>query len=691
MIYDKDMDGFRERYDLISCRIAQIPEEDGAPEPFRDYFVRTAKWCLLVFDRCQKLLDGRFFALSLEELEAEQEKLYSELKDDHEDSYLDLTRAVGKLGKDHGRLLSFLREQLQSMVLWAMEGRWFELVVHCECFVEIYDLFLDEDLPSARQIQQAIYWFEHDYAPEFVTRRIGSQLDPGVSHLTEWIERVDTSSPEYLFSLGNYISDDTKKLSAFIETLPESQIRLIADTFTEGYFRGFDVMGIPLEGKKYVSVRGSIGFERIFKVVIRNFRERGLEPVFFPADTLSLTRGNVPVGYVGMDVNPQRAFDHRQDSGLYMDKALWERKLWAQRMAYQTYRDQAASQAGPACFETFGQAPFTPVIREEAVRLSPRQQKLALEQGNLSAKLVRQFMDPEKTSYTIMAFPTPEIGPDFEAIFREMIRVNTLDNETYKQIQQRLIDTLDQGRYVYIRGKGGNRTNMKVCLRPLSDPEKETAFENCTADVNIPLGEVFTSPVLKGTEGTLHVPSVFLNGIRYMDLTLRFADGMIVDYGCGNGPTAREGQKLIEDDLLFHHETLPLGEFAIGTNTTAYAAAEKYHMTDRLPILIVEKMGPHFAVGDTCYSWSEDRPVYNPDGKEVVARDNEISALRGTDVDKAYFHCHTDITIPYDEIGEIFAVTESEEMLYIMRDGRFVLEGCEELNRPLDENINKQS
>ena len=32
----------------------------------------------------------------------------------------------------------------------------------------------------------------------------------------------------------------------------------------------------------------------------------------------------------------------------------------------------------------------------------------------------------------------------------------------------------------------------------LNNPEKETNFENCLADVNIPLGEVFTSPKLTG-------------------------------------------------------------------------------------------------------------------------------------------------------------------------------------------------
>ena len=45
--------------------------------------------------------------------------------------------------------------------------------------------------------------------------------------------------------------------------------------------------------------------------------------------------------------------------------------------------------------------------------------------------------------------------------------------------------------------------------------------------------------------------------------------------------------------------------------------------------------------------------MYNPDGKEIIARDNEVSILRKEDEGKAYFHCHTDITIPYDELGLI--------------------------------------
>ncbi|MCR5755690.1 MAG: leucyl aminopeptidase, partial [Acetatifactor sp.] len=86
-------------------------------------------------------------------------------------------------------------------------------------------------------------------------------------------------------------------------------------------------------------------------------------------------------------------------------------------------------------------------------------------------------------------------------------------------------------------------------------------------------------------------------------------------------------------------------------------------------------------VGDTCYSHSEDVRVYNPDGKEIVAKDNEVSLLRDKDSSKAYFNCHTDITIPYDELGELSAVREDGTILPIIQNGRFVLAGTEELNQ----------
>ena len=172
--------------------------------------------------------------------------------------------------------------------------------------------------------------------------------------------------------------------------------------------------------------------------------------------------------------------------------------------------------------------------------------------------------------------------------------------------------------------------------------------------------------------------------MRFENLKLTFEDGYVTDYSCTNFESAEENRNYIRDNLLFPHETLPMGEFAIGTNTLAYKMAQKYHIIEQLPVLIIEKMGPHFAIGDTCYSGTEDLAVYNPqNGKEIIARENEKTALRKTDRDQAYTHAHTDITLPYHGIGLIRVHTASGQMIEIIRNGRFVLRGTELLNEAL--------
>ena len=52
---------------------------------------------------------------------------------------------------------------------------------------------------------------------------------------------------------------------------------------------------------------------------------------------------------------------------------------------------------------------------------------------------------------------------------------------------------------------------------------------------------------------------------------------------------------------------------------------------------------------------------------------------------QAYFNCHTDITIPYDELDRIEVVRPDGSRIPLIVGGRFVLPGTEELNRSFDE------
>ena len=433
-----------------------------------------------------------------------------------------------------------------------------------------------------------------------------------------------------------------------------------------------------------MNIRYHLGFERMIRAAIGNFEKLGLKPVIFRYALSTVNkRQAMRIGYTGAVPNMQFDYDHREDCAIYLDKKFVERRLGVMRSAYETFKTLANGHAGPAVVEVFGEKPFTPESKENVYHLSGKQQQLMVSMNNEGAQLVNQYIIGKERSFTIIAFPIPEIGPQFDEIFRETVKINTLDYELYQKIQQTIIDALDAGNRAHIVGCGENRTDLTVMFHPLNDPEKETIFENCVADVNIPVGEVFTSPQLTGTNGVLHVTKVYLNELEYKDLCLTFCDGKVTDYSCGNFDTEEANWEFIQANLLFHHDTLPLGEFAIGTNTTAYAMAKKYDISAKLPILIAEKMGPHFAVGDTCYSWEEDTPVYNPDGKEIIARDNEISLLRKEDPGKAYFGCHTDITIPYEELGLLEVLGENGYHKEIIRNGRFVLAGTEALNKAL--------
>jgi leucyl aminopeptidase (aminopeptidase T) len=476
-----------------------------------------------------------------------------------------------------------------------------------------------------------------------------------------------------------------EKMALYLNSLDEERIQMIADTYTEGYRIGFIKGNKDLSKKEVVDIRYMLGFERIVKAAIANFEKMGLKPTISRAsNSIFHKKGVNKIGYFGADANKQYLYDHKDDLALFLDKKLVNRKIEVLKLAYEEVKDKAAKYAGPAVIEVYGEAPFNPVIKKEALSLSSEQQKLMAEYNGLSADVVDKYIHGEERSFTIIAFPVPDIGEKFPEIFDETVKLNTLDYTTYERIQATIIATLNKAQYVEIKGMNGNKTDLRVELYKLKNPEKETIFENCVADVNIPVGEVFTSPVLEGTNGKLHVSRVFLNELEYKNIEIDFKDGMITDYTCTNFDTEEKNKAYIKENVLYNHETLPMGEFAIGTNTTAYMTAKKYDIASLFPILIAEKTGPHFAVGDTCYSRCEDVAVYNEDGKEIVARDNSVSILRKTDPAKAYFACHTDITIPYDELGSIIAYGANGESYEVIINGRFVLDGTRELNMAFD-------
>jgi len=682
----------KERWELCIERIKEISTETNAGEKWGGLFQEVASFILQVASVCDVSEEEKNIQIKDEKWNKERvDSFYSGLQENnYVNSYCNPDVAVKDFGKKDGQLLSFLYAEMYSLPAYAAENDIFEILIRMELFIEIYCIYINEDASLEEKTESAYescYYFISDYFDVESEKRTGEKVDPSFDFAYRLIMESDLSTPDYLYRYGEYISDNEIKTVELLNQMSNEELKKMADTYTEGYRIGFVKGNKDLSIKEVANIVYPLGFEKVVKLAIANFEKMGLKSTLMRSShSIFFKRALSPTGYYSTSPNRQFEFDHKEDMALFLDKKLVNRRLEVLEEAYIKYKDLSKKHAGPAWIEVFGESNFDPEDKEGACKYSDKQQKLSVSYAMQASQIINTYIPGEERSFTIIAYPIPEIGKDYEAIMKETIALNTLPYQVYEDVQQTIIDALDQCDYAVIKGMNGNETDLKVELCKLDSPNKQTIFENCVADVNIPVGEVFTSPVLTGTNGLLHVKRVFLNGLSYDNLKIGFEDGKTTDYSCENYDSEEKNKKYIKDQILHHYDSLPIGEFAIGTNTTAYVMGKKYGIEDKLPILIAEKTGPHFAVGDTCYSHAEDVAVFNPDQKEIVARDNEVSILRKDEAtkDQAYFSCHTDITIPYDELGRLYGVTKDGKEVVIIENGRFVLSGTELLNEAFD-------
>ena len=418
----------RERYELSMARILKFQEEQTVTEPYRDFFTAMSRFIGLCGRVMEAVEEGTFGSWTGEELKELNEKLYEDIRGDrYETSYGNPAWAVSRLGKELGRLLCFLYAEIRGDIAYAFEGRMLEMVIGNEALIEIYNLF-EEGVPTEREVKDVLYWCVSDYCDVTLTYRIRECLDPSLDFAKKIIMESDLSDLSYLYRFGEYISEQELQTAGFLNRLSEETIRCMADTYTDGYIRGFAVMGRDLSKKKTVLIRYPLGFERMIRQAVKNFEAHGLSVIFMRAAVDSVNKNPAGrAGYTSSSPNKQYDYDHRYDSAVYYDKAFRDRKLSVLKTAYEQYKKEAAEYAGPAVVETFGEDSFSPVNKEEAWSFTEKQQRLFLEYRNLSMPVVSQYIPGDETSFTIIAFPLPSIGPDFEEIFKETIDINTLD------------------------------------------------------------------------------------------------------------------------------------------------------------------------------------------------------------------------------------------------------------------------
>lgn len=634
------------------------------------FFKHAGNFILKMSELEEKVNEDYFKNNSFEFLLASNKELFDELREEnYEKSYANPSYTAVIFGKEMGQLISVVYTGIRNYISYAFCHKIFKMGEYNKLFIEIYDYVKNNEINfnEVREIVKAFEKKDLTFKREMSFKEI---YDKNMGYFNDVVNKCDLKDLRYLFRFGLNISENEIKTAEFLNTYSEEKIKKLSKTIAKAMARGYVVDQKDKKNRRAVRLLYNLGYERLIRYLIEDLKEYDLD------------------GYVnsGLSTSPNKQFeyDHRFDNALYIDEEYVKLLDEGSKEGAERIKDIFADFAGILLFDKFGEVPFSPKSKEEALKLNDEQQKLNMAIRNNHVSVIYKNIPEEERSFCIVGFPMPEIGENFSEIFEDILEINMLDTDKYMGMQRKIIDVLDRAEFVHVKGVQGNKTDIMVKMHEIKNPEGETNFFNCGADVNIPVGEVFTSPLLNGTTGTLHVEDIYLNDLRFLNLEIKFQDGYIVDYTCSNFKTQEENRKYIEENLLFPHKTLPIGEFAIGTNTLAYSIAKKYNILDKMPILIIEKMGPHFAIGDTCYSRDEDRKTCDIiSGKEIKAKENERSRKRNENPTEAYTNVHTDITLPYESLSSIAAITRDGESISIIEKGKFVVKGTEELNKYL--------
>ena len=483
------------------------------------------------------------------------------------------------------------------------------------------------------------------------------------------LREANPDNLDWMGGYGVYITDVERDMCRYWYALPKDRLDVIARHIVDAFFHGFISQCRDIAGRSRVRLVYAIGQEALAQRVVALFGERGFDVVILPPSS--------------MDNDEQFLADHGQAQAVFQDPACYDGQIEAYDAATERYRAEILNTCGFIRIGTFGKeiiptAPSAHAFRATAASLANHHRQMMANRRTESS-----LLKPDTLSFCSVVFPDKRIGDRFEEIFDAFCRLNTMESEPYERIQADLIDLLDPCTCMRLKGQNGNKTDLTVMFRPMTDPRHETNFLNCGGDLNVPHGEMFTTPQLKGTCGVLHVKEVYLREKFYRGLWLKFEDGCVVDYTCDNFADPEENRRYVADNLLHNKERVPMGEASIGTNTLAYRLAVDFGLYARLPILLAEKMGPHIAVGDPCFARGEDSPVNNLyGGREMVARENEITATRRENPD-CYVNFHTDVTIPYEEMGLLEGVKPDGSTVAIISGGRFVPAAAARLNEYL--------
>ncbi|HHE38805.1 MAG TPA: leucyl aminopeptidase, partial [Candidatus Cloacimonetes bacterium] len=488
-------------------KITQIRNETrGLEDKFLKFIFMIADRILMMSEFEKEYSESYYKEKTLDELKAFNQTVFSEvLPENYEKSYANPEFSVGIFGNELGTIFSTFYIQFRGFLSYSIKHHRYLMEPWNKSFLEFYELIKKgiSDKDSFQKVTTKAY---KKLTVENQVMRFLENYSYEASGFRSLVMTADFSDFRYLYQYGKYISENETKTAEFFLNYPEEKIQKLAEAMVKAFIRGFELARKDVSQKETVNVYYNIGQEKLVRVLVNELADKNLKALL---NTVSSTT-----------INRQYNYDHRFIGALFVDEDFIAKSINIIEQAAEKCGDELLKFAGPFYFDKFGEKPFDPKQKDACLKLSSEQQKLIQKMNIERSKIIDKYISRSKTSFCIIGFPVPEIGEKFEDIFEETLAINMVDTIHHEEIQQHIVDVLDLADYVHVKGKSGNLTDIKVKMQKLENPDKHTNFVNCGADVNIPVGEVFTSPQLKGTNGVLHLKETFLKKLKFTDLKL---------------------------------------------------------------------------------------------------------------------------------------------------------------------------
>lgn len=247
-----------ERYALALERIREIPNESICEGQVQTYFRSMAEFVLLMDHAWNIVESGELRRMTLEELQNFNRELYEDILPEHYgNSYGNPDYAVDCLGESMGQMLSFLYTELRGMIPAAFEQNRFDMVIRMELLLEVYQGFVGaiqegEETLHPETVKQILYWYASDYYEPESLERTEALLCPERDFAYRIVMESDLSDLRYLYYYGEYVTENELRTAGHLNGMQDERIKLMADTYTEGYRIGFEV------GNKDISIKKTV-------------------------------------------------------------------------------------------------------------------------------------------------------------------------------------------------------------------------------------------------------------------------------------------------------------------------------------------------------------------------------------------------------------------------------------------------